>query len=231
MPRSRGIRLAPPDQGSYSSDMQIAIIGTGNVGGALARAWARAGHRIFLGVRNLQDQKVLALTAAGPLISAHTPAEAVSDAETVLFAIPPNALRQVLDNLGDLKGKVLIDATNSVRTKAGEFASVADALRSWTKSADVVKCFNTTGFNVMENPQFGGVAADMFMAGSSSRGQRDRPHSSRGMRVLPNATTSEAMNVSHFLNPLQASGSTSPWFKGKAGTSLSSCSSDECPAN
>jgi predicted dinucleotide-binding enzyme len=100
--------------------MKIAIIGTGNVGGALARAWARAGHRIFLGVRNLQDQKVLALTAEGPLTSAHSPAEAVNDAETVLFAIPPNALRQVLDNLGDLKGKVLIDATNSVRTRAGD---------------------------------------------------------------------------------------------------------------
>ena len=149
--------------------MQIAIIGTGNVGGALARAWARAGHRIFLGVRNVQDQKVLALTAGGPLISAHSPAEAVNAAEALLFAIPPNALRQVLDNLGDLKGKVLIDATNSVRVKAGEFGSVADALRAWTKSTDVVKCFNTTGFNVMENPRFGGVAADMFMAGSSAR--------------------------------------------------------------
>jgi hypothetical protein len=149
--------------------MQIAIIGTGNVGGALARAWARAGHRIFLGVRNLQDPKVLALTAGGAQITAHAPAEAVNATETVLFAIPPNALRQVLDNLGDLTGKVLIDATNSVRAKAGEFASVADALRSWTKSTDVVKCFNITGFNVMENPTFGGVAADMFMAGSSSR--------------------------------------------------------------
>jgi predicted dinucleotide-binding enzyme len=149
--------------------MQIAIIGTGNVGGALARAWARAEHRIFLGARNLQAQKVLALTAGEPLVSAHTPAEAVRDAETVLFAIPPNAVRQVLDTLGDLKGKVLIDATNSVRSRAGEFASVADALRSWTSSTDVVKCFNTTGFNVMDDPAFDGVAADMFMAGSSSR--------------------------------------------------------------
>jgi hypothetical protein len=87
--------------------MQIAIIGTGNVGGALAKAWAGAGHRIFLGVRNLQDQKVLALTGERPLITAHTLAEAVRDAETMLFAIPPNALRQILDNLGDLKGKVL----------------------------------------------------------------------------------------------------------------------------
>lgn len=149
--------------------MQIAIIGTGNVGGALARAWARAGHHISLGVRNPQDQKVLALTAGGAQITAHAPAEAVNAAETVLFAIPPNALRQVLDSLGDLKGKMLIDATNSVGTKAGEFASVAGALRSWTNSTDVVKCFNTTGFNVMANPQFGGIAADMFMAGSSSR--------------------------------------------------------------
>ena len=149
--------------------MQIAIIGTGNVGGVLAKAWAGAGHRIFLGVRNLQDPKVLALTAVGPLISPHSPAEAVNDAETVLFAIPPNALRKVLDDIGDLKGKVLIDATNSVRTRPGEFASVADALRSWTNSTDVVKCFNTTGFNVMENPKFGEMAADMFMAGSSAR--------------------------------------------------------------
>ena len=151
--------------------MKIAIIGTGNVGGALARAWARAGHRIFLGVRNLQDQKVLALTTGEALITAHPPAEAARDVETVLFAIPPHALRQVLDNSGDLKGKVLIDATNSIRTRAGEFASVADALRSWTKSTDVVKCFNTTGFNVMANPQFGEMAADMFMAGSSARGK------------------------------------------------------------
>ena len=151
--------------------MQIAIIGTGNVGGALARAWARAGHRIFLGARNLQNPKVLVLSTDGAQITAHTPAEAANVAETVLFAIPPNALRQVLDSLGDLRGKVLIDATNSVRVKAGEFGSVADALRAWTMSMDVVKCFNTLGFNVMEDPQFGGVAADMFMAGSSARGK------------------------------------------------------------
>ena len=137
----------------------------------MAKAWARAGHRIFLGARNLQDPKVLALTAGGTRITAHPHAEAVKDAKTVLFAIPPNALRQVVDSLGDLKGKVLIDATNSVRAKAGDFGSVADALRSWTKSTDVVKCFNTTGFNVMENPQFGEMAADMFMAGSGAHGK------------------------------------------------------------
>ena len=100
MHRRSGIQLAPLNLGSYSSGMQIAIIGTGNVGGALARAWARAGHRIFLGARNLQDPKVLALTAGGLQITAHPPAEAVNAAETVLFAIPPNSLRQVWTTSG-----------------------------------------------------------------------------------------------------------------------------------
>ena len=151
--------------------MQIAIIGTGNVGGALARAWSRAGHRIFLGVRNLQDPKVLALTAGGAQITAHSPAEAVGDAETVLFAIPPNALRQVLDNLGDLKGKVLIDATNSVRAKAEgvrERCGCSSFMDQEHRRGEVLQY---TGFNVMENPQFGEMAADMFMAGSSARGK------------------------------------------------------------
>ena len=37
--------------------MKIAIIGTGNVGGALATRWAQAGHTIILGVRDLQNFK------------------------------------------------------------------------------------------------------------------------------------------------------------------------------
>jgi len=32
--------------------MKIAIIGTGNVGGALATKWSEAGHKLFLGVKN-----------------------------------------------------------------------------------------------------------------------------------------------------------------------------------
>jgi 8-hydroxy-5-deazaflavin:NADPH oxidoreductase len=37
--------------------MNIAIIGTGNVGGALAAKWARSGHRIYLGDKDLDNFK------------------------------------------------------------------------------------------------------------------------------------------------------------------------------
>lgn len=60
---------------------------------------------------------------------------------------------------------------NSVRTQAGEFASTAEALRAWTTGAEVVKCFNATGWENMADPNYGGVAIDLFMAGDSVRGK------------------------------------------------------------
>ena len=41
------------------------------------------------------------------------------DARIVLFDISPNALKEILDNLENLSGKVLMDATNSLRVRAG----------------------------------------------------------------------------------------------------------------
>ena len=94
----------------------------------------------------------------------------------------------------------------------------------------VAKCFNSTGFNVMENPKFCGVAAEMFMAGSVPVAKKS-PASLRGMRVLPNATTWEGASASHFLNPFQASGWTSLRFRSRVGRSLLSCSSAERPTS
>jgi predicted dinucleotide-binding enzyme len=105
----------------------------------------------------------------GPLISTHIPAEAVRDAEAVLFAVPPDAVQKIVEGLGDSKGKVPIDDTNSVRTRVRDFASVSDVLRAWTECESVVKYFNSTGFTVLKNPKFGGVTADMFMVDSSTR--------------------------------------------------------------
>ncbi|MGH7456222.1 MAG: hypothetical protein ACRENG_33025 [bacterium] len=40
-----------------------------------------------------------------------------------------------------------------------------------TKCEDVVKCFNSTGFENMANPKYGDAGIDMFMAGSSQKGK------------------------------------------------------------
>jgi 8-hydroxy-5-deazaflavin:NADPH oxidoreductase len=145
--------------------MNIAIIGTGNVGGALATKWSQKGHSIHLGVNDIAQFKGIEL-----LKNEHTKvysmAEAVAKSEVVLIATPPTAIFDIIDQIGDVSNKIIIDATNSVAKRPEPYATVYHALIDLTK-AEVVKCFNSTGFENMQNPDYNGVAIDMFMAGDS----------------------------------------------------------------
>lgn len=149
--------------------MNIAIIGTGNIGGTLAAKWALTGHRIFLGVRDTDNFKGKDLL--GETITVHTISDAVKNAEVILIAAVPPATRDIVNAMGSVGNKIIIDAMNSVRNKAENFDSTAEALREWTGSPNVVKCFNSTGFNVMADTDFAGTKADMYMAGSSAEGK------------------------------------------------------------
>lgn len=151
--------------------MKIAIIGTGNVGGALASHWANAGHIIHLGVRNVHQFKGSALTAQ-PGITAHPIQEAVKRSEVILVSTPAPAAVEVAQSLGDTTGKVIVDTMNIVmgRGPAG-YPNTSEALLSHTDTRDIVKCFNTTGYNNMANPVYSGIAIDAFMAGDSQRGK------------------------------------------------------------
>ncbi len=72
--------------------------------------------------------------------------------------------------MGDVRNKVIIDATNSVRTRPEAFPTAFHALKALTGSEAVVKCFNSTGFENMLDPVypgFGGI--DMFCAGNDKQ--------------------------------------------------------------
>lgn len=147
--------------------MKIAIIGAGNVGGALARGLARAGHRILLGARNLADGKVTKLIQSHKHISAHSIGEAVVAADVIIFATPPTAIPDIARSMGDVNDKIIIDTTNAVFVKPDPYQNGVEALLALTNCKHVVKCFNSTGFENMENPIYGGIGIDMFMAGDS----------------------------------------------------------------
>lgn len=150
--------------------MNIAVIGTGNVGGTLAKKWAQAGHIITLGVRNPEDFKGKELLALEN-ISADYVENAVSQSDVVLIATPAMAAVEVAKSLGDTTGKVVIDSMNIIMGRGPEgYSNTADAILENTQTNDVVKCFNTTGFNNMENPSYGDVNIDAFVAGDSQKG-------------------------------------------------------------
>lgn len=147
--------------------MNIAIIGTGNVGSALGKSWAAKGHGIILGVRNTENFKGKELLSE-PGIVAMPVSEAVASSSVILLATPATAAIEAARSLGNTQGKIIIDAMNVVMGRGPEgFSNTADAILANTASTDVVKCFNTTGANNMENPKYGDVAIDMFMAGDS----------------------------------------------------------------
>ena len=147
--------------------MNIAIIGSGNVGGALAQQWIKAGHQVLIGAKfPLSDKNNSLLDKIGKE-KFTTVEDAVNKSSVVLIATPPTAIFDLLDQLGELSGKVVIDATNSVSKAPDPYETVYHCLADKTKAA-VVKCFNSTGFENMLNPVYKEEGVDMFMAGDSA---------------------------------------------------------------
>jgi hypothetical protein len=152
--------------------MKIAIIGTGNVGGALATKWAHKGHEINLGVQDINNFKGKELLS-NPNTHVYSTAEAVKISDVILLATPAPAAVEVVKSLGDTTGKIIIDAMNIVMKRGPQgYSHTTDAILDHTQTRDVVKCFNTTGFNNMQNPNYGDVAIDLFVAGDSEKGKQ-----------------------------------------------------------
>lgn len=146
--------------------MQIAILGKGNVGLALARAFHAAGHAVTLGVRDP--------STAPAELPADTVAGAVSGAELVVLAVPARAVDAVLDAAGDLSGVVVVDATNPVAWDDGPVhappaeGSVSARIAALRPQARVVKAFNTFGAEFHRQPTVAGQPVTVLLAGDDA---------------------------------------------------------------
>ena len=156
---------------------KIAIIGAGNVGGTLGTAWAqKAGHEIFFGVRDAKSDKAQALLRSiGGKARAGSPAEAAAFADIIVMSTPWPATEAVIRSMGDLRGKIILDATNpltrgaeGIALEIGHSTSGGEKVQSWASGASVFKTLNTTGFGNMANPVSDGAKAIMFVAGDDA---------------------------------------------------------------
>lgn len=151
---------------------KIAIIGAGNVGSALGKSWLRAGYDVVFGVRDPHSFKTQKALAIIPEAKVHSIADATKNVDVIVITTPPEAILELLPPLGDITNKVVIDTTNSVRTRPEPFATAYHAIKEITKAEDVVKCFNSTGFENMLNPIYQGEGIDMFAAGNSKKAKQ-----------------------------------------------------------
>src|SRR5947209_5901938 len=91
-----------------SSTMRVGILGSGLMGGKLGTIFARAGHEVvFSYARSHEKLRKLARDAQGNA-RAGTPAEAAQEADALLLAVHWSRIEDVLNQAGDLSGKVVI---------------------------------------------------------------------------------------------------------------------------
>jgi predicted dinucleotide-binding enzyme len=129
---------------------KIAIIGSGNVGGALKRGLEKAGYE----VRNSQRR---------------TARETAEWGEVVILAVPFTALDDVVRELGDsVNGKTVVDVTNALtqdmQLALGFSTSGAEELQKKMPEAHVVKAFNTIFAQHMDKGSVRGQQLTMFAA-------------------------------------------------------------------
>jgi predicted dinucleotide-binding enzyme len=158
--------------------MKIGVIGSGSAGGTLGRGWSRLGHEVFFGLRsgdNAQAKALLVGCAASAKVGSLP--EAAASSEVVLLATPWEAAKEALTTVGNLAGKILIDATNPLLPglaglAVGTTTSAGEAVAQWASGARVVKAFNTVGFNIMADASFPQGKAALFYCGDDAEAKK-----------------------------------------------------------
>jgi NADPH-dependent F420 reductase len=148
--------------------MEIAIIGTGNLGSALARACVTAGHQVVLSARHADHAMKVATDVGGR--AAGSPREAVRNADLVVLAVPSTATAALVEELaGELTRKIVVDPTNPMNLAPTAIfltsGSVPEALQVLAPEVPFVKAFNTILASRLTEPDPDGVPLDGFYAG------------------------------------------------------------------
>jgi NADPH-dependent F420 reductase len=152
--------------------MNIGIIGSGNMGGSLAKLWAEKGHKILI-TSTTPDQTAQVAKSIGGNVTTGSTADAVSYGDVVVFAFPYESLSDVISKGGSFKNKIIIDLINPLTPDIkglllGFTTSAAEEIGKQIPDAKVVKAFNTISAPVIKSGKikFNGVAPDAYYCGN-----------------------------------------------------------------
>ncbi len=155
---------------------RIGIIGTGNVGGALGLGLARAGYPVIFGER--KPGQITKLLEAAPGARSVPISELAGESDILILDTPWTAAESAVRSVGDVEGKVLIDAVNPILMGGpeelgrglliGHTTSAAEEVASWVPDARVVKCFNTLGAQHLGDGRLGQNRMPMFLCGDDA---------------------------------------------------------------
>jgi hypothetical protein len=155
--------------------MKIGILGSGDVGKALARGLASRNHEVVIGSREPEKLQEFVMEQSGR-VRGGTFEEAAKFGELVVIATLFAGTKHALELAGaaNLAGKPVIDCTNPLKFEEGKMPelsigfnnSAGEEVQRWLPDAKVVKAFNTIGNQFMVDPKLPGGPPTMFIAGN-----------------------------------------------------------------
>jgi hypothetical protein len=152
--------------------MDIAIIGAGNVGQALARALVGRGEAVVFGVPEPARYREVAAEISRA-VRVLPVVDAIAAADVVILAVPYGAAASVARAVPDWNGRILVDATNPLAPglaglSVGTTTSGAEEIARLANNARVVKAFNTSGAENLADPVYPGGRVFMPVCGDDA---------------------------------------------------------------
>ena len=134
--------------------MRIGILGSGLMGGKLGTIFARAGHDVIFSYSHSQRKLKRLAREAGGHARAGTPREAALNADALLLAVHWSRVNDVLKQVGDLAGKVIISCSlpmnaNDTALAVAHTSSGAEVLAKKLRKANVISAFSTVPSEVL----------------------------------------------------------------------------------
>ncbi|WP_348773065.1 NAD(P)-binding domain-containing protein [Maribellus sp. YY47] len=161
----------------------IGIIGSGNVGKALAHGFSAKGYTTIIASRSAETRKKLDDEFNGK-VSVDTPERAVKEAGIIVFAVKGTEAKAALNSLGieNLSGKTIIDTTNPIADTPPENGvllytssvnkSLMEDLQNLAPNANFVKAFSCVGSLHMVDPKFSSTPT-MFICGNNQHAKTE----------------------------------------------------------
>ena len=160
--------------------INVGILGSGDVGKALARGFIALGHDVKIGSRS--PEKLATFVAEeGPHASAATLEETAAFGDMIVLATLGVTALEAIEQAGKVhfRGKVVIDVCNPLdhsqgvpRLTVGHTDSLGEQVQRAIPDARVVKAFNTVGNPHMFKPDFPGGPPDMFLCGNDEEAKK-----------------------------------------------------------
>jgi hypothetical protein len=148
--------------------MSTAIIGVGNIGGAVARHLAAGGESVLVAARDESTARALA-HELGPNARADTVESAIAAADTIVLALWLDTMREVISqNATLLDGKVVIDPSNPIGFDTN--GQIIRTLPNDRSSGSIVAAALPAGAHYVK--AFGTLAADALAASANREPRR-----------------------------------------------------------